>query len=65
MSCCYCGGHGHFPEACRSVNNVDARKQGKAGVSLVSVSVTLVLIVEEFRNALSARGVIISVFVIK
>ena len=26
VSCCYCGRHGHFPEACRSVNNVDARK---------------------------------------
>ena len=26
VSCCYCGRHGHFPEACRSVNNIDARK---------------------------------------
>ena len=25
VNCCYCGRCGHFPEACNSVNNVDAR----------------------------------------
>ena len=26
VSCSYCGKHGHFPDTCRTVNNVDARK---------------------------------------
>ena len=39
--------------------------EGKAGVSLVSVRVMLVLIVDEVKSALGARGVIISAFVIR